>query len=75
MAPFAARFQDVESKLGGYKIPKNVRKGYIESYYNKTNRLFIYDPKRTNGHVRPAKIRSDCAFMQSDQNLHWPHFG
>lgn len=25
IAPWAGRYQDVDSELGGYKIPKNVR--------------------------------------------------
>ena len=41
--------------------------------------------KRAFGHARPAKItirlrsmvrfKSACALEQSDQNLHWRHFG
>ena len=29
--------------------------------------------KHTLRHVRPGRFRSDCAFAQSDQNLHWAH--
>ena len=31
-------------------------------------------PKCTFGHCAHRIFRSACAFAQSDQNLHWPHF-
>ena len=30
--------------------------------------------KCTLGHVAQGSFRSDCAFAQSDLNLHWAHF-
>ena len=32
-----------------------------------------YVRQRTIGHVRPAKTEA-CAFLHSDQNLHWAQF-
>ena len=31
--------------------------------------------KRTSYMYAQQRFRSDCAFAQSDQNLHWTHFG
>ena len=41
---------------------------YIKVGFNRVKIMF-------SRHVRPVIFTSPCAFAQSDQNLHWAHFG
>ena len=41
VAPYAARFQDVHTELGGFHIPANVSLMHLK--YNKTHFAFVHD--------------------------------
>ena len=52
ISPVAARFQDVESNLGGYKIPKNVR-----TLIAIGKKEILYMSREVRKHVCPVKIQ------------------